>query len=542
MAVLTALVGHFLVVRHHEKLNKSEDPRKRYRTRVKENFPANNLGLKIHPTVFWGAAAVIFLFVTVSLFNIDRMNSLFAAIQSFIADKAGWFYVLSINVFLIFCIYLMFSRFGALRLGGEHAQPEFTYLGWFSMLFSAGMGIGLVFYSVAEPISHYVSPPFGQGRTTEAAQLSMAITLLHWGLHCWAVYALVGLALAFFAFNRGLPLTVRSAFYPLLGERIHGYLGNLVDILAAVATLFGLATSLGLGVQQINAGLGYLFGLPDNVAIQVFLIAIITSFATISVVLGLDRGIRRLSLLNMWLALILLVFVLFLGPTLFILDALIQNVGQYLKHLPELSTWTETYNQDHWQAEWTFFFWGWWIAWSPFVGMFIARISKGRTVREFLLGVIFVPTLMTLIWVTVFGNTALFVEVFGNGGIAEAVSENTAVALFVLLDQFPLSFLSSLLGIILVVIFFVSSSDSASLVVDIITAGGNTNPPVKQRVFWATMEGVVAAILLLGGGLQALRTASLSSGLPFALVLLIMCVSLFLGLRTEFRNKSEPQE
>jgi choline/glycine/proline betaine transport protein len=499
----------------------------------------NALGLQIHPTVFWGAAGLIFLFVVVCLLNISRMNAVFLLLQSLIAEKVGWFYILSVNGFLILCLYLMFSRFGVIRLGGFNAQPEFTYWGWFAMLFSAGMGIGLVFYSVAEPISHYHQPPFGQGDTIESAQLSMSFTLLHWGFHCWSIYALVGLALAFFAFNRGLPLTLRSAFYPLLGEKIHGPIGNLVDILAAMATLFGLATSLGLGVKQINAGLSHVFGIQQSTMIQVVLIAVITSFATISVVLGLDRGIRRLSILNMWLAFSLLLFVLFSGPTLFLFDALIQNIGQYLRNLPELGTWTETYHQTHWQDEWTLFYWGWWIAWSPFVGMFIARISKGRTVREFLLGVLLVPTLMTTVWVTVFGNTALYIELFGNGGLVEAVSTNLAVALFVLLEQFPLAQLSSLLGIVVVVIFFVSSSDSASLVVDIITAGGNTNPPVKQRIFWASMEGLVAAVLLLGGGLQALRTASLSSGLPFAIVLIAMGVSLVLGLREEMKEKLE---
>ncbi|UCE63768.1 MAG: BCCT family transporter [Nitrospirota bacterium] len=506
---------------------------------AKKPSEKNALGLQIHPTVFWGAAGLIFLFVTICLLNISRMNAVFLLLQSLIAEKAGWFYILSVNVFLILCVYLMFSRFGSIRLGGSNAQPEFTYWGWFAMLFSAGMGIGLVFYSVAEPISHYHQPPFGQSDTIESAQLSMSFTLLHWGFHCWSIYALVGLALAFFSFNRGLPLTLRSAFYPLLGEKIHGPIGNLVDILAAMATLFGLATSLGLGVKQINAGLTYLFGIQQSTTIQVVLIAVITSFATISVVLGLDRGIRRLSLLNMWLALSLLLFVLFSGPTLFLFDALIQNIGQYLRNLPELGTWTETYHQTNWQDEWTLFYWGWWIAWSPFVGMFIARISRGRTVREFLLGVLLVPTLMTAVWVTVFGNTALYIELFGNGGLVEAVSTNLAVALFVLLEQFPLAQLSSLLGIVVVVIFFVSSSDSASLVVDIITAGGNTNPPVKQRIFWASMEGVVAAVLLLGGGLQALRTASLSSGLPFAIVLCAMGVSLILGLREEMKGKSD---
>ncbi|RMH04972.1 MAG: BCCT family transporter [Nitrospirae bacterium] len=490
----------------------------------------------IHPVVFWGTAACAIGFVILCLLNLSRMSQVFATIQAIIAHRAGWVYILAVNIFLLSCLVLLIGRYGAIRLGGPTAQPEFTYRGWFAMLFSAGMGIGLVFYSVAEPILHYVTPPYGEGRTAQSAQLAMNLTFLHWGIHCWAVYGLVGLALAFFSFNRKLPLTMRSVLYPLLGEKIYGMAGNLVDILAAVATLFGLATSLGLGVQQINAGLAHLFSLPQNVTVQIGLIVVITACATTSVVLGLDRGIRRLSVLNMVLATLLLGFVLFAGPTVFVFNAMLQNVGQYVQHLPELGTWAEAYTQTNWQDQWTLFFWGWWIAWSPFVGMFIARISRGRTIREFLLGVILVPTVMTIVWVGVFGNTALFVEVFGQGTLAQAVSDNLAVALFVLLEQFPLAALSCLLGIAVVVIFFVSSSDSASLVVDIVTAGGHPDPPVKQRIFWASMEGVIAAVLLLGGGLQALQAASLTSGLPFAGILLVMTLSLFLGLREEART------
>lgn len=477
---------------------------------------------------------MIFLFVAATLIFIQRANEAFSTAQTVIAEKAGWFYVLSVNVFLGFAVYLVFSRYGALRIGGQDARPEFTYRSWLAMLFSAGMGIGLVFYSVAEPVSHFIAPPKGTPETVSAAKLAMSLTFLHWGLHCWAIYALVGLALAFSSFTRKLPLTVRSAFHPLLGDRINGFGGNLVDVLAAVATLFGLATSLGLGVKQINAGLAHLFGVPQGVGVQVVLIAVITSFATTSVVLGLDRGIKRLSILNMALAFALLAFVLVVGPTVFILQALVQNTGQYLRDLPELATWTEAYTGSGWQKDWTLFYWGWWIAWSPFVGMFIARISRGRTVREFLLNVVLVPTLLTITWLTVFGDSALFLELFGQGGITEAVRENIAVALFVLLEQYPLAWLTSFLAVIVVVIFFVSSSDSASLVVDIITAGGHPNPPTAQRVFWAIMEGVVAAVLLLGGGLLALRAASISSGLPFALVLLLICVSLWMGLRDEW--------
>ncbi len=495
--------------------------------------------LEIHPTVFLGAAGMILLFVVLSLWHLERMGEVLESVQTLLVEKVGWFYVLAVNLFLLYVVYLSFSRYGNIRIGGQGAEPEFTYWGWFAMLFSAGMGIGLVFYSVAEPVLHYSSPPIGEGKTVQSAQLAMSLTFLHWGLHCWAIYAVVGLSLAFFSFNRGLPLTIRSAFYPLLGERIHGPVGNLVDILAAVATLFGLATSLGLGVQQINAGLGHLFGVSQNPTVQVMLIAVITAFATISVVLGLDRGIRRLSQLNMALALFLLVFVLILGPTFFLFDAFIQNLGRYIRDLPELGTWMGVYQGTSWKGEWTLFYWGWWIAWSPFVGMFFARISRGRTIREYLLGIVLLPTVLTFVWLTVFGNSALFIEIFGQGGLAEAVPEDIAVALFVFLETMPLSFFSSLLGICVVVIFFVSSSDSASLVIDIITAGGKMNPPVRQRIFWATMEGVVAAVLLLGGGLQALRSASISSGLPFAIILLLMSYSLLVGLREEWDRQKE---
>ena len=491
----------------------------------------NGLKLEIHPTVFWTSAGLIVLFVAFSLFNLEQMSAVFTAVQTAITSSAGWLFVAAVNVYLGIVIYLLFSRYGEIRLGGADARPEFTTWGWFSMLFSAGMGIGLVFWSVAEPVHHFIAPPWGEARTPEAAQLSMAITFFHWGVHAWALYGLTALGLAYFAFNRGLPLTIRSVFYPLLGERIHGSLGNLIDILAAVATLFGLATSLGLGAQQINAGLDYLFEFGQGSTQQVVLIAGITLLATVSVVLGLDKGIRRLSQLNMIIAPLLLSFVFIVGPTLRLLDALVQNMGAYLTNLPRLSLWTEAYRGTEWQHGWTIFYWAWWIAWAPFVGIFIARISKGRTIREFLLGVLLVPTLMTFVWLTVFGNTALFQELSGQGGVVEAVNDNVATALFKLLDQFPLAAITSALSVVAIAIFFVTSSDSASLVVDIITAGGHPDPPTVQRIFWASMEGIIAAVLLLGGGLKALQTGVVITGLPFALVLLLLGVSLLRGLK-----------
>jgi len=487
----------------------------------------------VHPPVFFISAGLIVLFVVLTLVSLESTGAFFAALQTGIARYARWFLILVVNIYLLFVVYLMFSRFAHIRLGGPDSKPEFGYWSWFAMLFSAGMGIGLLFYSVAEPMYHLSDPPVHgvEPGSTGAASAAMAITFYHWGFHAWGIYALVGLALAFFSFNRGLPLTIRSAFHPLIGDRIHGPLGNIIDTLAVVATLFGVATSLGLGVQQINAGLAHLFGVGQTATCQLVLIGIITAMATASVVSGLDNGIRRLSEINLFAAALLLLFVLFVGPTLFELNGLVQNVGNYLQQFVRLSTWTETYQRTNWQENWTVFYWAWWIAWSPFVGMFIARISRGRTVREFLLGVLLVPTTCTFLWLSIFGNAAIHRELFGAGGLTEIVNTNMPVALFALLEGYPMATVSSLLGIAVVVIFFVTSSDSASLVIDIITAGGNTNPPVAQRIFWAVLEGVVAAALLLGGGLVALQTGAITTGLPFAVVLLLVCFSLRRGLR-----------
>lgn len=493
----------------------------------------------IHAPVFWPSAIIIVLFITITLIVGDPMAAVFDTIQTTISDYAGWFYILCVNVFLIFVLYLAFSHMGNIRLGGKDAQPEFSILAWFSMLFSAGMGIGILFWSVAEPLYHFQHPPFGEGGTLEAARTAMNMTFLHWGFHAWGIYALVGAALAFFAFNRKLPLTIRSVFYPLLGERIHGPVGNTIDVIAVVATLFGLATSLGLGVQQINAGLHYLFGIEMSVVTQVVLIILITLAATTSVVLGIEKGVKVLSELNIRLAGVFLIFIILLGPTLYIFDGFVQNIGNYLQGVLRLGFWTENYQQTHWQNEWTVFYWAWWISWSPFVGMFIARISKGRTVRQFVLGVLVIPSLLTFLWLSAFGGAGLYIELQGIAEIGAAVQENVATALFVLLEQFPFSFISSLVGVLLVVFFFVTSSDSGSLVVDSITSGGKLDAPVGQRIFWASAEGAVAAVLLLGGGLTALQTAAITTGLPFAFVLLIMCYSLYRGLHEEHKREAE---
>jgi choline/glycine/proline betaine transport protein len=495
-------------------------------------------GFDFHPEVFLVSGGLILLFVLFTLIFQEPAETAFGAIQAFIAGAMGWFLILSVTLFLLFTIYIAFSKLGNVRLGGPDATPEFPTFAWIAMLISAGMGIGLMFWSVAEPIYHFQSPPAIVGNieanTADAAQQAMSFTFFHWGLHAWGIYALVGLSLAFFAFNWGLPLTIRSVFFPILGEKIYGWPGNVIDILAVASTLFGLATSLGFGVQQVNAGFNFLFGLEVSTPVQVGLIAIITGFATASVVSGLGNGVRRLSELNMILAAVLMVFVLLVGPTLFILNSFVENMGYYVASLPTLSFWTETFSGTDWQNSWTVFYWGWWISWSPFVGIFIARVSRGRTVREFILGVLLLPSLLTFLWMSVFGGTALSMELGDLSGIiSTAVAADVSTALFVMLQQLPLTAITSFVGIVLVVVFFVTSSDSGSLVVDSLTSGGKLESPIPQRVFWAVMEGVVAAVLLLGGGLGALQTASITTGLPFAVVLLIMCYSVYRGLTHE---------
>jgi len=486
--------------------------------------------LDVHPWVFFVSAGLIATFVALTLIFQANVDNFFSDLQSAIGKYTGWFFVWTMNIILVYVVSLLLGRFSGIRLGGAEARPEFTTLGWFSMLFSAGMGIGLLFYGVAEPMFHFVASPLVEPGTAEAARVAMDLTFLHWGLHPWAIYSIVGLSLAFFAFNKGLPLSIRSVFYPLLGERIYGPIGNIIDIMATVATLFGVATSLGLGVQQVNAGLNHLFGLPQSAFVQMLLIAGITAVATWSVIRGIDGGIKLLSQINVYMAGGLLLFVLLMGPTLFIMKALMENIGFYIQNLPQLSTWNETYEATDWQQAWTIFYWGWWISWSPFVGMFIARVSYGRTVGEFIKGVLLIPTFITFVWITVFGNSAINIEMFGAGDIAKAVQENVPVSLFKLLEHYPLQSVSSMLAVVVVITFFVTSSDSGSLVIDIITAGGNTEPPVIQRIFWAVMEGVVAAVLLYGGGLVALQTAAITTGLPFSVILLGMCIALHKGL------------
>lgn len=486
--------------------------------------------LDFSPAVVFPALTVIGIFLGFGIFAPGSTGAAFDSIQSGIVANFGWLYVGSVAVFLAFSVYLLFSSVGSVRLGPDDSEPEFSYPSWFAMLFSAGMGIGLVFFSVAEPIYHLTDPPIEEAGTTAAATDAMRLTFFHWGLHAWGIYIVVGLSLAYFSFRKGLPLSIRSAFYPVLGDRIHGPMGHTIDVLAIFGTLFGVATSLGLGVMQVNAGLDYLLGTGITTPIQVGLIAGITLIATASVVLGLDKGIRRLSNFNMAVAGVLLAFVFLAGPTVFILKAWMENTGNYVQSLVATTFWLDTWGDGVWQGNWTLFYWGWWIAWSPFVGMFIARISRGRTIREFVAGVLFMPAAVGTFWLTTFGNTALRRELVGEGGLAGLGTEEM---LFALLQGLPLASLTSVLGMTVIIAFFVTSSDSGSLVIDMLASGGHPDPPVAQRVFWALLEGVVAAVLLLTGGLMALQTAAIATGLPFAVVVLGMCYSLFKALRDE---------
>lgn len=491
------------------------------------------LGLQINKPVFFSSVLIIILSISLVLIYQEQAKEVFLSVQNGIAGAAGWFYVLCMNVFIIFLLIVAFGKFGQLRIGGPKAKPEFKRLSWFAMLFSAGMGIGLLFWGVGEPITHFANPPGMAGTTPEAANKAMDLTFLHWGFHAWAVYALVGLSLAYFTYSRGLPLTIRSVFYPFLGDRIYGRLGDTVDVFAVLATLFGLATSLGFGAKQMAAGLNHLWGIDSGHMTQVILIFGVTAVAIVSVVLGVDKGVKVLSEWNMRIAVVLLLLVVILGPTIFIFQSFIQNTGSYVSHMVELSTWTESFLPGSWQNDWTTFYWGWWIAWSPFVGMFIARISRGRTVREFILGVLIVPALVTFFWITAFGSTGIHYILLGDDSLLHAVDADIATALFVFLENFPLAAVLNVVAIVLIAGFFITSSDSGSLVVDSLTSGGRTDSPVGQRVFWALSEGAIAAVLALGGGLVALQAATIATGLPFAIILLFMCYALFKGLNED---------
>lgn len=507
-------------------------------------------GLDIHNRVFAISGLMIIAFVVLTLSFQNQVEPLFSSLRGWLTSNLDWFFISSGNLFVLVCIGLAVSPLGKVRLGGTTAKPDYSYTGWFSMLFAAGMGIGLMFFGVSEPLSHFGSSmggitvengirtdwaPLGAaaGDVVGAQRLAMAATIFHWGLHPWAIYALLALGLALFSFNKGLPLTIRSVFYPLLGERIWGWPGHIIDVLAILATLFGLATSLGFGASQAAAGLHYLFDIPLGNTTQVVLVMCITSLATISVLAGLDAGVKRLSEINMILALVLLVFVIAVGPTLAIVTGFFSNLSAYVEYLPALANPFGREDANFSQG-WTAFYWAWWISWSPFVGMFIARVSRGRTVREFMVSVLIVPSLACVLWMTVFGGTAISQVI--HDGYQAVVSAALPLQIFLMLDALPLKQITSFVAIVLVVVFFVTSSDSGSMVVDAISAGGKVESPATQRVFWCVFEGLVAIALILGGGLVALQAMAVSTGFPFAIVLLVAIVSVIKGLMSEPRG------
>lgn len=504
-------------------------------------------GMDIHNPVFFVSALLIILFVAGTLISPEAAGRVFNYSKIWSINNFDWLFMLSANIMVVFCLALVILPVGKIRIGGDQARPDFSILSWFSMLFAAGMGIGLMFWSVAEPVAYYTEwngSPFNiAGRTDEAATLAMGATMFHWGLHSWAIYAVVGLSMAYMTFSRGLPLTVRSTLYPLLGKYTWGIAGHFIDTLAVLATIFGLATSLGFGAQQAASGLNFLFDVPNTIGTQITIIFSVTAIAILSVVRGLDGGVKLLSNINMGIAVILLLFVITVGSTTLILNGMIDTTLAYIDNIIPLSNWIDREDTNFYHG-WTIFYWAWWISWSPFVGMFIARISKGRTVRQFIISVVLIPTTITIVWMSVFGGTGIEQAQTGIGQLASGIT-NSSLALFQMLENLPLPQITSFIAIILVLVFFVTSSDSGSLVIDSITAGGKLNAPVPQRIFWATMEGVIAAALLYGGGkdaLGALQAAAITVGLPFIAILLVMCVSLYMGLHAEMKQAADSEK
>lgn len=507
---------------------------------VKSDKPASTVLIP----VFIPAVIVIALIVIGTISNPQMAGDFFAHTLDAITKNFGWFYMLAVAIFLVFIVIVAISKWGEIKLGPDHAEPEYSFTEWFAMLFSAGYGIALLFFGVAEPVLHYASPPTGPALTVDSARQAMQIAFFHWGFHIWAIYGLVGLTLAYFAFRHGLPLSMRSTLYPLIGDKIYGPIGHIVDTFAILGTLFGIATTLGLSVTQINTGLNYLWPeIPINSTVQIIAITLITLCALVSVLAGMDKGVKNLSLLNMVLAIALMVFVFVVGPTIFILNTFMQNTGSYLSNIVERTFNLQAYTSSDWIGNWTLFIFGWTIAWAPFVGLFIAKISRGRTIRQFVVGVMVVPTIFTFLWFSVFGDTALhMIMVEGYTHIISEVQDNNAIALFKLFERLPFTSIISFLTVILIITFFVTSSDSGSLVIDSLASGGASHTPAWQRTFWVATEGIVASVLLLAGGLGALQTATIVSALPFAIIMLISMFGMIKALRIEGHHEVSQQQ
>ena len=496
----------------------------------------------VNPNVFFSTVAIISIFLVVVVLAPNSFELITKNLNQWVTDSFSWFYVLSVAIFLILLIYIALSDMGKIKLGPDHSQPNYSNASWFALLFTAGMGIGLMFFGVAEPVMHYVSPPEGAGETIQAAQQSMRVTFFHWGFHAWAIYTVVGLALAYFAYRHNLPLKIRSALYPIIGEKIYGPIGDAVDTFATIGTVFGVATTLGFGVTQINSGLNYLFGIQQAASTQVILIIVVSTMASMSVFLGLDKGIKRLSELNLILVLTLLLFVFFASSSIYLLQTTIQNAGQYVSNLFAMTFNLYAYQPNGWIGGWTIMYWAWWISWSPFVGMFIARVSKGRSIREFIVGVLLIPTGFTLIWMGFMGNAALYSILHeANHSLVVAVQRDSSVALFAFLQSLPFSSVMSLLATCLVMLFFVTSADSGALVTDYLTAKSE-NSPIWQRLFWTVLMAVLAIVLLLVGGLGALQSATMMSALPVTFIMLLICWGLVKALRLDVIKMNALQE
>lgn len=484
--------------------------------------------------VFLFSLAIVAIFVSVGVFDPELVNRFSTFLHSAIIAHFGWAYMLSGFFFLAFCLVLALSRFGSIKLGKDHEKPEYTYFGWFSMLFAAGMGIGLIFWGVAEPVSHFMNPPEHiTPETGQAATFAMRYSFFHWGLHPWAIYIVMSLSIAYFSFRRGMPTLISSCFYPLLGNRIYGVWGYMIDILAVFATIFGIATSLGLGAMQINSGLEHLYGLPDSNTATLGIIAVTTFLFLISAVIGLDKGIQILSKSNIFLASLLVLFMLLFGPTSYIFNVFTDTLGGYMGNILDMSLSVNPFLGHEWYKNWTLFYWAWWIAWSPFVGIFVARISRGRTIREFVSGALLVPTLLTFVWFSVFGGASLYLELEQGAEIGLAVQKDISTALFMVFEHFPGTVLLSNASILLLIVFFVTSADSATFVLGIMTSHGSPDPTLSRKIIWGVTQSSVAAILLVSGGLAALQQMAIAAALPFTFVLLLMCFNLWKGLASE---------
>jgi glycine betaine transporter len=509
----------------------------------KFHIERGDLMKKVTP-VFFVSVIVTVLFIIWGLLPREKfptlnLDTITTKVHSFILEKFGWFYLLSASIFLVFAFILIFSKYGNIRLGKDNEEPEYNFLTWFAMLFSAGMGIGLVFWGVAEPLYHYYSPPFVEGQTNEAARAAMRYSYFHWGLHPWAIYTVVALSLAYTQFRKHSPGVISSTLRPILGDRVDGGLGVFINFIAVFATVFGVATSLGLGAIQIGGGISYLFdGVSNTISTQLMIVAVVTVLFMLSAQTGLNRGIKYLSNINIFLAILLMLFLLFVGPTNFIMDVFTSTIGQYLQNLPSMSFRLAPFEQDiTWFQDWTIFYWAWWIAWAPFVGSFIARISRGRTVREFVIGVLAVPTIFGMLWFAVFGGTGIYLEHFIGKNIMEVMSnKGVEIALFTVFENFPLTTLLSAIAIVLISTFFITSADSATFVLGMQTTNGSLNPSNQVKFVWGIIQSATAAILLWNGGLAALQRASIIAALPFTVIMLMIVVSLITSFNEEMKT------